>query len=40
MSRRFVLKVVKVTYTPSAPWMVRVPPRLQEIEKATKLNGE
>ena len=36
MSRRFVLKVVKVTYTPSAPWMVRVPPRLQEIEGSQK----
>jgi len=36
MSRRAVLKVVKTNYTPSAPWMVRVPPRLQRIERARK----
>jgi len=36
MSRRAVLKVVKTNYTPSAPWMVRVPPRLQRIEGARK----
>jgi integrase len=36
MPRRAVLKVVKTNYTPSAPWMVRVPPRLQRIEGARK----
>jgi integrase len=36
MSRRAVLKVVKTNYTPSAPWMVRVPPRLHRIEGARK----
>jgi hypothetical protein len=36
MSRRAVLKVVKTNYTPSAPWMVRVPPRLHSIEGARK----
>jgi hypothetical protein len=36
MSRRAVLKVVKTNYTPSAPWMVRVPPRLQSLEGARK----
>ena len=36
MSRRAVLKVVKAKYTPSAPWMVRVPPRLQRVEGAQK----
>lgn len=36
MSRRAVLKVVKTNYTPNAPWMVRVPPRLQRIEGARK----
>jgi hypothetical protein len=36
MSRRPVLKVVKTNYTPSAPWMVRVPPRLHRIEGARK----
>jgi integrase len=36
VARRAVLKVVKVTYTPSAPWMVRVPERLQKIEAAKK----
>ena len=36
MSRRAVLKVVKAKYTPAAPWMVRVPPRLQRIEGARK----
>jgi integrase len=36
MSRRAVLKVVKAKYTPSAPWMVRVPPRLHRIEGARK----
>jgi len=36
MSRRAVLKVVKTNYTPSAPWMVRVPSRLQRIERARK----
>lgn len=36
MARRAVLKVVKATYTPSAPWMVRVPPRLQHTEGAQK----
>ncbi len=36
MSRRAVLKVVKTNYTPSAPWMVRVPPRLHRIEGAQK----
>lgn len=30
------LKVVKVNYTPSAPWMVRVPEQLQKIEAARK----
>jgi hypothetical protein len=34
MPRRAFLKVVKVKYTPSAPWMVRVPPRLQSLEGA------
>jgi hypothetical protein len=28
VGRRSILKVVKVSYTPSAPWMVRVPKRL------------
>ncbi|MFZ3377827.1 MAG: tyrosine-type recombinase/integrase [Chthoniobacterales bacterium] len=36
MSRRAVLKVVKTNYTPAAPWMVRVPPRLHRIEGARK----
>jgi hypothetical protein len=36
MFRRTILKVVKTNYTPSAPWMVRVPPRLQRIEGARK----
>jgi integrase len=36
MSRRAVLKAVKTNYTPSAPWMVRVPSRLQRIEGARK----
>jgi integrase len=34
--RRSVLKVVKVNYTPSAPWMVRVPSRLQSTEGSQK----
>lgn len=36
MPRRFILKAVKVNYTPSTPWMVRVPPCLQSIENAAK----
>lgn len=36
MPRRAILKVVKTDYTPSAPWMVRVPPRLQSLEGARK----
>ncbi len=36
MSRRAVLRVVKTNYTPAAPWMVRVPPRLQRLEGARK----
>ena len=36
MPKRAVLKVVKVNYTPSAPWMVRVPKRLQNVEGAKK----
>ena len=32
MSRRAILRVVKTNYTPSAPWMVRVPQRLHRIE--------
>jgi len=36
MSRRSILKVVKVNYTPAAPWMVRVPSRLQRVEGARK----
>ena len=36
MPKRAVLKVVKVNYTPSAPWMVRVPEQLQKIEAAKK----
>jgi integrase len=36
MPRRIVLKVVKASYTPTAPWMVRVPPRLQPLEGARK----
>lgn len=36
MPKRPVLKVVKVNYTPSAPWMVRVPEQLQKIEAAKK----
>lgn len=36
MSRRAALKVVKTNYTPAAPWMVRVPPRLHRIEGARK----
>jgi integrase len=36
MSRRAVLKAVKTNYTPSAPWMVRVPLRLQRTEGARK----
>jgi hypothetical protein len=38
--KRSVLKVVKVNYTPSAPWMVRVPEQLQKIEAAKKSRGE
>jgi integrase len=34
--KRAVLKVVKVNYTPSAPWMVRVPEQLQKTEAAKK----
>jgi type I restriction enzyme, R subunit len=34
--KRPLLKVVKVNYTPSAPWMVRVPEQLQKIEAAKK----
>jgi hypothetical protein len=34
--RRSILKVVKVNYTPAAPWMVRVPSRLQRVEGARK----
>lgn len=33
---RAILKVVRVNYTPSAPWMVCVPERLQKIEAAKK----
>lgn len=40
MPKRSVLKVVKVNYTPSAPWMVRVPEQLQKIEAAKKSRGE
>jgi integrase len=36
MSRRAVLRVVKANYTPNAPWMVRVPQRLQRVEGARK----
>jgi integrase len=36
MSRRAALKVVRTNYTPSAPWMVRVPPCLHRIEGARK----
>ena len=36
MPRRSILKVVKVSYTPSAPWMVRVPTRLQSTEGSQK----
>ena len=36
MPRRFAIKVVKVTYTPHAPWMVRVPVRLQSTEGSQK----
>jgi integrase len=36
VGRRVVLKIVKVNYTPSAPWMVRVPERLQKVEAAKK----
>ena len=36
MPKRPVLKVMKVNYTPSAPWMVRVPEQLQKIEAAKK----
>jgi integrase len=36
MSRRAVLKVVKTNYTPTAPWMVRVPLCLQSLEGARK----
>ncbi|HEY5769879.1 MAG TPA: tyrosine-type recombinase/integrase [Terrimicrobium sp.] len=36
MPRRSVLKVVKVNYTPNAPWMVRVPARLQAMEGSQK----
>ena len=36
MSRRAILRVVKTNYTPSAPWMVRVPQRLHRIEGARK----
>jgi integrase len=36
VARRAVLKVIKVNYTPSAPWMVRVPQRLQKIEAVKK----
>ena len=36
MSRRFVLTLVKVSYSPASPWMVRVPTRLQRIEGRDK----
>ena len=36
MPRRSILKVVKVNYTPAAPWMVRVPSRLQRVEGSQK----
>ena len=36
MSRRSQLKIVKVNYTPNAPWMVRLPPRLQRLEGVQK----
>jgi len=32
MPRRLIIKVVKVTYTPCAPWMVRVPRDLRAQE--------
>jgi hypothetical protein len=32
MAKYFILKVTKVTYSPHAPWMVRVPPNLWEVE--------
>ena len=36
MPRRSILKIVKVNYTPAAPWMVRVPSRLQSVEGSQK----
>jgi integrase len=36
MAKHFILKVTKVTYSPHAPWMVRVPPNLWEVEGQKK----
>lgn len=36
MPRRSILKVIRVTYTPNAPWMVRVPEPLQHTEGALR----
>jgi len=36
MARTFILKVTKVTYSPSAPWMVRIPPNLWQLEGQKK----
>ena len=36
MARTFILKVTKVTYSPNAPWMVRIPPGLWQLEGQKK----
>ena len=36
MAKHFVLKVTEVTYSPLAPWMVRVPPGLWPVEGQKK----
>ena len=36
MARSFILKVTKVTYSPNAPWMVRIPPGLWQLEGQKK----
>ena len=36
MARTFILKVTKVTYSPHAPWMVRIPPSLYQLEGQKK----
>lgn len=36
MAKTFILKVAKVTYSPNAPFMVRIPPGLWQIEGQKK----